>query len=148
LRASRYEPLPEAAFALGMEAAPFNRHPTQRRETMTDTQRSQTTGQGTVEQNVSKEVGSLKTEIQSLTEDIRKRINQAGDEAKQTWSKLDNERERFMDQVSQAAEETSADLRQMGSDLKRRLQGLRQQLQPKGEKSQSAQGQSSGSASK
>lgn len=115
---------------------------------MTDTQRSQTTGQGTVEQNVSKEVGSLKTEIQSLTEDIRKRINQAGDEAKQTWSKLDNERERFMDQVSQAAEETSADLRQMGSDLKRRLQGLRQQLQPKGEKSQSAQGQSSGSASK
>ncbi|MGD8609190.1 MAG: hypothetical protein PVH21_17960 [Myxococcales bacterium] len=113
---------------------------------MTDTS-SQTPRQGTVEENVSKEVGSLKTEIQSLTKDIRQRINEAGDEAKQTWSKLDAERERFMDKVSQAAEETGADLRQMGSDLKRRLQGLREQLQPQGGKSQK-QSRSSTSASK
>jgi ElaB/YqjD/DUF883 family membrane-anchored ribosome-binding protein len=109
---------------------------------MTDTQSSQTPGQSTVEENVSKEIGSLKSEIQSLTKDIRERINAAGKEAKQTWSKLDAERKRFMDKVEQAAEETGSDVRQMGADLKRRLQGLRQELQPQGEKSQSKQGQS------
>ena len=103
--------------------------------------------QGTVEQNVSKEIGSLKTEIQSLASDIRQRINAAGDEAKQTWTKLDSERKRFMDKVEQAAEETGSDVRQMGSDLKRRLQGLKQELQPKGQQKQ-AQKPGSTSATK
>lgn len=113
---------------------------------MTDTQSSRTP-RGTVEENVSKELGSLKSEIQNLTKDIRERINAAGNEAKQTWSKLDAERERFMDKVGQAAEETGADVRQMGADLKRRLQGLKQELQSEGEKSRPKQGQST-SASK
>ena len=107
----------------------------------------QSTPKGTVEQNVSKEIGSLKTEIQSLASDIRQRINAAGDEAKQTWTKLDSERKRFMDKVEQAAEETGSDVRQMGSDLKRRLQGLKQELQPKGQQKQ-AQKRGSTSATK
>ncbi|MFZ1863899.1 MAG: hypothetical protein WAU39_06740 [Polyangiales bacterium] len=115
---------------------------------MTEQPKTQSSQKGTVAQDVSKEVGSLKTEIQSLTTDIRERINAAGDEAKQTWSKLDAERKRFMDKVEQAAEETGSDVRQMGNDLKRRLQGLRQELQAGGGKQKSSQSGASSSASK
>lgn len=115
---------------------------------MTEQSKTQSSQKGTVGQDVSKEVGSLKTEIQSLATDIRARINAAGDEAKQTWSKLDAERKRFMDKVEQAAEETGSDVRQMGSDLKRRLQGLRQELQSGDKKQKSSQSGASSSASK
>lgn len=115
---------------------------------MTEQSSKQQSSQGgTVEETVSKEVGSLKSEIQSLTKDIRERINAAGDEAKQTWSKLDAEGKRFIDKVEQAAEETGSDLRQIGSDLKRRLQGLRQDLTSEGQKKQSSETSSSSSSS-
>lgn len=107
----------------------------------------QSSQKGTVGEDVSKEVGSLKSEIQSLTNDIRERINAAGDEAKQTWSKLDAERKRFMDKVEQAAEETGSDLRQMGNDLKRRLTSLRQELKSGGEKQKSQKSQQTGGSS-
>lgn len=104
---------------------------------MTQTQQSK---QGTVEENVSQELGSLNNEIQGLSKDIRERIHAAGAEAKKTWNKLDEERKRFLEKVEQAAEETKADLRHAGSDLKRRLTGLRQEL-----KSEEGESKTSGS---
>lgn len=110
----------------------------------------QSSKQGTVEGNVSKELGNLKTEIQVLSKEMQGRISAAGEEAKKTWSNLQEERKRFSDRVEQAAEETKADLRQVGSDLKRRLGDLRQQLgSQSGEEhtSQAQAGQSGGSSS-
>jgi acyl-CoA reductase-like NAD-dependent aldehyde dehydrogenase len=110
---------------------------------MTETQQ---TKQGTVEQNVSQELRSLKSEIQGLSKDIRGRINAAGAEAKKTWNKLDDERKRFLEKVEQAAEETKADLRHAGSDLKRRLTGLRQELKSEDSGAKTSQSQSSQSS--
>jgi acyl-CoA reductase-like NAD-dependent aldehyde dehydrogenase len=107
----------------------------------------QSSQQKSVGQDVSKEIGSLKTEIRGLSEDIQKRINAAGDEAKKTWGNLQQERKRFFDRVEQAAEETKADLRQAGSDLKRRLSELREELKAEPGQKQSGGGQTGKSSS-
>jgi acyl-CoA reductase-like NAD-dependent aldehyde dehydrogenase len=91
-----------------------------------------TSKQGTTKENVSEELKALKTEIKGLAQSIRASIERAGKEAKDTWSKLDAERKRFLEKVEQAGEETAADLRHAGSDLKRRLEGLGQELSSKG----------------
>lgn len=89
---------------------------------------------GSVQQNVEKEVSSLRSDLKQIADDIGGKIDQAGQEAKETWKKLEAERQQFAKQIEQAAEETKADLRQAGSDLKRRFQTLRDQL--KGKKSE------------
>jgi ElaB/YqjD/DUF883 family membrane-anchored ribosome-binding protein len=98
----------------------------------------QTSQQGTVGQDVNKELTNLKSEIQQLSKDIQERISAAGEEAKKTWGKLQDDRKRFFDRVEQVAEETKVDVQQAGSDLKRRLGDLRKEL--------AAQGQSEGSS--
>lgn len=89
--------------------------------------------------NVEKELGSLRSELKSIGEDIQAKIDQAGDEARETWKKLQQERERFRDKAEQAAEETRSDLRKIGDDLKRRFQMLRDELKSGGKSSESSQ---------
>ena len=89
--------------------------------------------EGTVEENVSKELKALRSDIKSLADDLRRRINLAGEDAKERWMKLDAERKRFLDKMEQAAEETRADLRRVGSDLKKRLQGLQEEIKSEDE---------------
>ena len=93
----------------------------------------ESTQSGSVKDNVETELKSLRSELKRIADEIRAKINLAGKEAKDTWDKLDSERERFAGQVEQAAKETRTDLRQMGSDLKRRLHSLREELQPEAE---------------
>lgn len=100
----------------------------------------QTSQQGTVGQDVNEELTGLKSEIQQISRDIQDRINAAGEEAKKTWGKLQDDRKRFLDRVEQAAEETRADVRQAGSDLKRRLGDLRQELAAEGRSEGGSQG--------
>lgn len=86
---------------------------------------------GTVEENVSKELKTLVAELKGLAEDVGRRISLAGEETKKSWDKLDAERKRFFDQVERAADETRTDMRRVGSDLKKRLQGLQVEIMPK-----------------
>ena len=87
---------------------------------------------GTLKENVSEELGTLKSDITKLAQDIRASINSAGREAKETWGKLDAEGRRFVEKVEQAAEETAADLRHVGSDLQKRLENLWHELKSEG----------------
>ena len=83
---------------------------------------------GTLKENVSEELATLKSDIKKLAQEIHGSISSAGREAKDTWGNLDAERKRFVEKVEQAAEATTADLRHMGSDLKERLESLGREL--------------------
>jgi gas vesicle protein len=85
---------------------------------------------------------SLQSDLKNIGNDIQAKINQAGDEAKKTWNKLNSEREQFQEKAAEAAEETRADLKQMGADLKRRFESLRKDLQSKDKKQTSSSAQS------
>jgi heme oxygenase len=98
----------------------------------------QTSQGGTVEQNVSEELESLKSDIKQLSTEIRERISAAGDRTQQTWGNLDKERQLFFEKLEEAAQETKADLRHVGSDLKRRLTTLRQDLKSTGTEQQAS----------
>lgn len=88
----------------------------------------QSTQSGTTTDKVRQEFKSLGEELKGIGKDIQAKIDQAGDETKETWRKLKAEQARFGEKADQAAEETREDLRQMGSDLKRRFQSLRDEL--------------------
>lgn len=82
----------------------------------------------TLQQTLRRDLERLKSDIERLSTEIRDGISATGESTKALWSDLDRERRRFLERVEQAAGETRTDLRQVGSELKARLAGLRKEL--------------------
>lgn len=97
---------------------------------------------GSLKEGVETELKWLKSDLKRLADDIRDKVDEAGKDATDAWKKLEAERQRFSKQVEQAAEESWKDLRQVGAELKRRLQSLRDELKPSGEPSEQSPGRS------
>lgn len=81
-----------------------------------------------VRENVAEELSQLRNDLWRVAHEVRMKSKGASAEVKSSRAALEREVERFSEQVKGAAEEAQEDLKQIGEDLRMRLQKLVNQI--------------------
>ena len=80
------------------------------------------------DKTIKEELRQTRDELWRLADEIRVKIHLAGMEVKDTWGRLEPRLQEFEQRVEDATEKIGAELKDASTDLKERLQKLRDEI--------------------
>lgn len=74
------------------------------------------------------ELREIRDELEKLADEIRLKLHLAGMDARNTWSKIEPKLHDFEQRAEQTTERIGQELRDLGTDLRKRMRKLRSEL--------------------
>jgi hypothetical protein len=84
--------------------------------------------QGDTTHDWKQDLAKARTELRGMADELRLKIHLAGMEAKDAWNKLEPKLLDFEKRAENAAQATAHELREVGKDLKQRIQKIRESV--------------------